>query len=64
MSVCWSVTHKQMTVLYTTDRYPAGRAAESEMVRVLEQRWGENLCMCVRERDRVKTMIKTKTCGV
>lgn len=51
MSVWWSVTHKQMTVLYTTDRYPAGRAAESEMVCVLEQRWGENLYVCVRERQ-------------
>lgn len=39
-AVCpWrSVTHKQMTVLYTTDRRPAGRAAESGLVRVSEQR--------------------------
>lgn len=31
MSV-WSVTHEQMTVLYTTDRFLAGRTAESKMV--------------------------------
>lgn len=29
-----SVTHKQMTVLYTTDRHPAGRAAESGLERL------------------------------
>lgn len=27
-----SVTHKRMTVLNTTDRHPAGRAAESGLV--------------------------------
>lgn len=47
MSVRWSVTHKQMTVLYTTDRYPAGHAAESEMVCVLEQRRGVKDTVCV-----------------
>lgn len=52
MSVWWSVTHKQMTVLYTTDRYPAGHAAQSEMMCVCEC-WnkdeGQNIC--VRERQ-------------
>lgn len=52
MSVRWSVTHKLMTVLYTTDRYPAAHTAEREMVCLLELLggWEDNvLCVCGRE---------------
>lgn len=42
-----------MTVLYTTDRYLAGRAAESELVCAC---WNKDECVCERER---KTDINT-----
>lgn len=45
------MTHKQMTVLYTTDRYPAGRAAESELVCAC---WNKDECVWEGKKDRHK----------
>lgn len=71
MSVRWLVTHKQMTVLYTTDRYLAGHAAESEIVCVLEQGGGVEgqcvvyecvcVCTCMHVGKRAMKIFKTKS---
>lgn len=47
MSVWRSVTHKQMTVLYTTDHYLAEYTAEREMVCVFVHVF--MICVCTRK---------------